>query len=132
MEGFKMNNYTSSDFTSIQIDNTPDLTIHVDGSVTTNEKLKPDEAATLVLNSFKQQWLADAQAIKIRELQDYIVELEAWKAQQLAIEASWNPQKVANLLNIPIGTEIHPNILPAIEKLHERINQLKNILISIT
>lgn len=117
-----MNNYTSSDFTSIQIDNTPVLTIHVDGSVTTNEKLKPDEAATLVLNSFKQQWLADAQAIKIRELQDYIVELEAWKAQQLAIEASWNPQKVANLLNIPIGTEIHPNILPAINKKHEQIN----------
>ncbi len=76
-----MNNYTSSESTSIQIDNTPVLTIHVDGLVTTNEKLKPDEAATLVLNVLKQQWLADSQATKIRELQDYIKQLEKWKAQ---------------------------------------------------
>jgi hypothetical protein len=52
------------------------LTIHPDGRVTTSDRLKPDETAALVLDQIKTQWLKDAQATKIRELQDRIKRLE--------------------------------------------------------
>jgi hypothetical protein len=52
------------------------LTIHPDGRVTTSDRLKPDETAALVLDQIKTQWLRDAQATKIRELQDRIKRLE--------------------------------------------------------
>jgi hypothetical protein len=51
------------------------LTIHPDGRVTTSDRLKPDETAALVLDQIKTQWLKDAQATKIRELQDRIKRL---------------------------------------------------------
>ena len=63
---------------------------------------------------------------RILDLEDYIKQLEKWKTQQLIVELSWNPQKIAKLLDIPLGVSIHPHILPAIEKLHEQIRQLKN------
>lgn len=52
------------------------LTIHPDGRVTTSDRLKPTEAAALVLDQIKTQWMKDAQATKIRELQDRITRLE--------------------------------------------------------
>jgi hypothetical protein len=59
-----------------QIEPEPILTIHPDGRVTTSDRLKPDETAALVLDQIKTQWLKDAQATKIRELQDRIKRLE--------------------------------------------------------
>ncbi len=47
----------------------PILTIHPDGRVTTSPRLKPDEISALVLDQIKTQWLKDAQATKIRELE---------------------------------------------------------------
>lgn len=47
----------------------PVMTIHPDGRVTVSDKLQPDEAAAKVVEALKTQWLADAQATKIRELQ---------------------------------------------------------------
>ena len=54
----------------------PILTIHPDGRVTTSPRLKPDEISALVLDQIKTAWLKDAQATKIRELQEYITQLE--------------------------------------------------------
>ena len=54
----------------------PILTIHPDGRVTTSDKLKPDEISALVLDQIKTAWLKDAQATKIREMQDRIKRLE--------------------------------------------------------
>jgi hypothetical protein len=59
-----------------QIEPEPILTIHPDGRVTTSPRLKPDEISTLVLDQIKTAWLKDAQATKIRELQDRIMLLE--------------------------------------------------------
>ena len=52
------------------------LTIHPDGRVTTSDRLKPTEAAALVLDQIKTQWMRDGQATKIRQLQDRIKRLE--------------------------------------------------------
>jgi hypothetical protein len=57
------------------------LTIHPDGRVTTSDRLKPTEAAALVLDQLKTAWLKDAQATKIRELQDRIKRLEEFVEQ---------------------------------------------------
>lgn len=52
------------------------MTIYSDGRVTVSEKLQPSETAARVLECMKTQFLADAQAIKIRELQDRIKRME--------------------------------------------------------
>ena len=54
----------------------PILTIHPDGRVTTSPRFKPDEISALVLDQIKTAWLKDAQATKIRELQEYVTQLE--------------------------------------------------------
>ena len=59
-----------------QIEPEPILMIHPDGRVTTSPRLKPDEISALVLDQIKTAWLKDAQATKIRELQDRIKRLE--------------------------------------------------------
>ena len=59
-----------------QIEPEPILTIHPDGRVTTSPRLKPDEISALVLDQIKTAWLKDAQATKIRDLQDHIKRLE--------------------------------------------------------
>ena len=56
------------------------LTIHADGRITVSDKLKPDETAARVLECMKTQFLGDAQATKIRELQDHIKRLESGDA----------------------------------------------------
>ena len=52
------------------------MTIYADGRITVSDKLKPDETAARVLECMKTQFLCDAQATKIRELQDRIKRLE--------------------------------------------------------
>lgn len=59
----------------------PILTIHPDGRVTTSDRLKPTETAALVLDQIKTAWLKDAQATKIRELQDRIKRLDEFVDQ---------------------------------------------------
>lgn len=73
---------------SINFDNEPLLTIHCDGRVTTSDRLKPTETAVLVLNQIKTQWMKDAQATKIRELQDRIKRLE--EAAMMALHGCYN------------------------------------------
>ena len=52
------------------------MTIYADGRITVSDKLKPDETAARVLECMQTQFLGDAQATKIRELQDRIKRLE--------------------------------------------------------
>ncbi len=52
------------------------LTIHADGRITVSEDLKPTETAAEVLKIMREQWMADAQATKIREQEDRIKRLE--------------------------------------------------------
>jgi hypothetical protein len=56
--------------------NKPLLTIHADGRITVAEHLSPTETAAAVLQIMREQWLADAQATKIREQEDHIKRLE--------------------------------------------------------
>jgi hypothetical protein len=52
------------------------LTIHADGRITVSEDCKPTETAAEVLRIMRDQWLADIQCVKIRELQERIKRLE--------------------------------------------------------
>ena len=74
-----MSDYTTTNTTSLTLEkfNTePVMTIHPDGRVTVSDKFQPDEAAAKVVEAFKTQWFADAQATKIRELQSDVNELK--------------------------------------------------------
>ena len=59
-----------------QLNQTPLLTIHCDGRITVDDRLKPEETAKLVLDQIKTQWMDDIQCAKIRELNDLIKQLE--------------------------------------------------------
>ena len=53
--------------------------------------------------------------------------LRDWKASAMAIEASLNAQGIARVLKLPLGSPIHPQILPAIEALLGRVAELERI-----
>jgi hypothetical protein len=46
--------------------------------------------------------------------------LKKWKEEALAVESTWDIQAVRDVLGIGLGLRIHPEILPAIEKLKEK------------
>jgi hypothetical protein len=54
----------------------PLLTIHADGRITVSEDCKPAETAAEVLRIMRDQWMADVQCAKIRELQSDVNELK--------------------------------------------------------
>jgi len=54
------------------------LTIHADGRITVSEDCKPTETAVEVLRIMRDQWMADVQCAKIRDLQERIKRLESW------------------------------------------------------
>jgi len=54
--------------------------------------------------------------------------LRAWKESALAVEASWDAQAVARLLEIPLGADIRAAIQPAIEKLKAERDALREAL----
>ena len=80
------------------------LTIHSDGRITVAEHLKPTETAAEVLRIMREQWMADAQSIKIRDQQERIKRLEeagdalcaaaAFMGWHMEIE-KWNKSKEA-------------------------------------
>ena len=83
---------------SINFSDEPLLTIHCDGRVTTSDRLKPNEAAALVLDQIKTRWLNDPQARLIRELNDRIKRLEdctetAWGVIANVDSGSWGEQR---------------------------------------
>ena len=52
------------------------MRVDLDGGFTVNESIPATDAAKMVLGLMKQEWLADAQCSKIRELQERIQRLE--------------------------------------------------------
>jgi len=56
--------------------NTQIMRVDLDGGFTVNESIPATDAAKMVLGLMKQEWLADAQCSKIRELQERIQRLE--------------------------------------------------------
>ena len=75
--------------------------------------------------------LAHNRAIDSRQRAEII---EAWKREQLAVEATWDIQAVGKLIGVGLGENIRPQIYPAIEKLtaelaaaREEIARLKTV-----
>jgi hypothetical protein len=88
------------------------LTIHADGRITVSEDCKPTETAAEVLRIMRDQWLADIQCAKIRELQDRIKRLEHGIAKQnLEIE-----QTCGRVLDYPWFKDDQKNFPGATEK----------------
>jgi hypothetical protein len=88
------------------------LTIHADGRITVSEDLKPTETAAEVLQIMRDQWLADAQCTKIRELNERIKLLEYGIAKQnLEIE-----QTCGKVLDYPWFKDDQKNFPGATEK----------------
>lgn len=56
-------------------------------------------------------------ASELLKLAARVAELEAWKAEAMAVDSQWDPQAVGRLLDIPLGTLIRPGIQPGIERL---------------
>ena len=110
---------------SINFSDEPLLTIHCDGRVTTSDRLKPEETAALALDQIKTQWLKDAQATKIRELQDQIERLEDWKQSALAVEREWNANAIATMLGGKLGESKREVIQREVPKLLDHIKRLE-------
>lgn len=58
-------------------------------------------------------------------MQRTIDDLEAWKVAQLVVESQWDVQAVGRLIGCELGTDIRPQIQPAIEYLVGRVLQLE-------
>lgn len=69
-------NYLLTNKHLISNPNTQIMRVDLDGGFHVNESIPATDAAKEVLRIIKGQWLADAQATKIREQQEHITELE--------------------------------------------------------
>jgi len=66
--------YFSTNSHPISNPNTQIMRVDLDGGFTVNESIPATDAAKEVLRIMKEQWFADAQAAKIRELQSNLSE----------------------------------------------------------
>ena len=62
---------------------------------------------------------------RLEEVEKENKELKAWKESMLSIEATWDKQKVAELLGIGLGESIVENIEPKIIGLRKQVENLK-------
>ena len=76
MEGLQMSEpiYFSTNSQPISNPSTQIMRVDLDGGFTVNESIPATDAAKEVLRIMKEQWFADAQATKIRELQSNLNE----------------------------------------------------------
>ncbi len=68
--------YFSTNSHPISNPSTQIMRVDLDGGFTVNESIPATDAAKEVLRIMKEQWFADAQAAKIRELQSDVNELK--------------------------------------------------------
>ncbi len=68
--------YFSTNSHPISNPSTQIMRVDLDGGFTVNESIQATDAAKEVLRIMKEQWFADAQATKIRELQSDVNELK--------------------------------------------------------
>lgn len=66
--------YFSTNSHPISNPTTQIMRVDLDGGFTVNESIPATDAAKMVLGLMKQEWLADAQCAKIRELQSNLNE----------------------------------------------------------
>lgn len=64
----------------------------------------------------------------IDALEAQVDSLTEWKRQQLQVEDSWDPQEVARVLGLPLGSDIRKGILPRIEALKAQVARLSKAL----
>jgi hypothetical protein len=78
MEGVQMSEpiYFSTNSHPISNPSTQIMRVDLDGGFTVNESIPATDAAKEVLRIMKEQWFADAQCAKIRELQSDVNELK--------------------------------------------------------
>jgi len=78
MEGVQMSepSYFSTNSHPISNPTTQIMRVDLDGGFTVNESIPATDAAKEVLRIMKEQWFADPQATKIRELQSDVNELK--------------------------------------------------------
>jgi hypothetical protein len=78
MEGMQMSEpiYFSTNSHPISNPTTQIMRVDLDGGFTVNESIPATDAAKEVLRIMKEQWFADPQATKIRELQSDVNELK--------------------------------------------------------
>jgi hypothetical protein len=76
MEGVQMSEpiYFSTNSHPISNPSTQIMRVDLDGGFTVNESIPATDAAKMVLGLMKQEWLADVQCAKIRELQSNLNE----------------------------------------------------------
>ncbi len=68
--------YFSTNSHPISNPTTQIMRVDLDGGFTVNESIPATDAAKMVLGLMKQEWMADAQCAKIRELQSDVTQLE--------------------------------------------------------
>ena len=59
-----------------------------------------------------------------KQQKEKIIELQEWKFSAMQIEQSLKAQEIGKELRLPLGTAIHPKILPAIQDLKNTINNI--------
>jgi hypothetical protein len=113
MEGVQMSEpiYFSTNSHPISNPTTQIMRVDLDGGFTVNESIPATDAAKEVLRIMKEQWFADAQATKIRELQSDVTQLEN------RLRALWDKLE---------GERKHyMERIVELEKENERINRLE-------
>lgn len=82
--------YFSTNSHPISNPSTQIMRVDLDGGFTVNESIPATDAANEVLRIMKEQWFADPQATKIRELQERITQLEQENDAMRADLLLWN------------------------------------------
>jgi hypothetical protein len=54
--------------------------------------------------------------------------LKRWKSEQMAVESSWDPQAIGQELGLPLGSDIRPQILPAIVDLKRELAEARETI----
>lgn len=67
----------------------------------------------------------DALRQQLAEKDAEIERLRGWKAEALAVEDQWDMQAVGKLIGCKLGSGIHSQIQPAIERLQARVAELE-------
>lgn len=58
--------------------------------------------------------------------------LRDWKESAMSLEMSWDEQAIGKILNLPLGTFIRPQILPAIQALRTRLERAESLIRELT
>ncbi len=63
---------------------------------------------------------------------EYVQGLEAWKNEAMAVESEWDCQAIARELDLPLGTSIRRELMPAIKALKAKVASLTADLETLT